>query len=296
MSTAREQAGVSVRLRIRYHKQKPGYSAFDPDGPPINTNKVQREISRLGLPYCRKDAIEVPRLGQVQCEWYFEKGSKTPQTMAYKLRPESNSVRPKEIDDWMQEFSIFGFTATCKERGCPPQLIVKHPEDPHFGGNLEMFPIIPGPKRFTKHPQEYPASTRAWGVKPNYDEYPKLGRYSLSSITKPSSNEHQRSPLSSIASTPPQLRSPATTLVDHESSSSLVPPSTSSTLVGDPSVDGSWPTLYTKDADCSPRYKREREEDDFVMRKHSLPSASKRSRWDVAPTGNLLERTSIHGE
>ncbi|KAF8830907.1 hypothetical protein HHX47_DHR1000216 [Lentinula edodes] len=291
MSTAKEQAGVSVRLRIRYHKQKPGYSAFDPDGPPINTNKVQREISRLGLPYCRKDAIEVPRLGQVQCEWYFEKGSKIPQTMAYKLRPESDSVRPKEIDDWMQEFSIFGFTATCKERGCPPQLIVKHPEDPHFGGNLEMFPIIPGPKRFTKHPQEYPASTRAWGVQPNYDEYPKLGRYSLSSITKPSSNEHQRSrSLSSIASTPPQSRSPATTLVDHESSSSLVPPPTSSTLVGDPSVDGSWPTLYTKDADCSPRYKREREEDDFVMRKHSLPSASKRSRWDVAPTGNLLER------
>lgn len=152
MSTAKEQAGVSVRLRIRYHKQKPGYSAFDPDGPPINTNKVQREISRLGLPYCRKDAIEVPRLGQVQCEWYFEKGSvrdlfiswiillknrqKIPQTMAYKLRPESDSVRPKEIDDWMQEFSMcvasklcrmwtirlsissFGFTATCKERGC----------------------------------------------------------------------------------------------------------------------------------------------------------------------------------
>ncbi|KAJ3854772.1 hypothetical protein EV368DRAFT_63012 [Lentinula lateritia] len=291
MSTAKEQAGLSVRLRIRYHKQKPGYSAFDPDGPPINTNKVQREISRLGLPYCRKDAIEVPRFGQVQCEWYFEKDSKIPQTMAYKLRPESDSVRPKEIDDWMQEFYIFGFTATCKERGCPPKLIVNHPEDPYFGGDLEMFPIIRGPKRFVKHPPEYPASTRPWGVKPTYDEYPKLGRYSLSSITQPFSNEHRRSrSLSSIASTPPHSRSPATTLVDHESSSSLVPPPTSSTLVGDSSVDGSWPTSYPKHANCSPQHKRGREEDDCVMRKHSLPSASKRSRWDVAPTGNLLER------
>ncbi|KAJ4478375.1 hypothetical protein J3R30DRAFT_3890734 [Lentinula aciculospora] len=291
MSTAKEQASVSVRLRIRYHKQHPNYSTFDPNGPPIPTYKVQREISKLRLPYCRNDAIEVPLLGHVQCEWYFEEFSKVPHSMALRLRPEQNSIRAQEIDDWMRKFCVFKITATYKQRGHSPQLIVKYPKDPSFSDDLDMYPIS-GSNKFIKNSKDYPTPTRVWGVKAiesNHQESPasNLGRCSLTAIDDTCSNEHEqsRSP-SSIASTRHHSRGPATTLVDHDSTNSLVPPPTSSTLVGDPSVDENWPK---PDAKSIPRRKRGRDVDDFVPREHSSSLVSKRSRWAVAPTGSLSE-------
>ncbi|KAJ3720718.1 hypothetical protein DFJ43DRAFT_719994 [Lentinula guzmanii] len=76
--------------------------------------------------------------------------------------------------------------------------------------------------------------------------------------------------------------------------SSLAPPSTSATLVGDSFLNESCSKADWMDVTNSPlQNKREREDDDSLMLNHPLSSASKRSRWDVRRSpkiGKSLER------
>ncbi|KAJ3745157.1 hypothetical protein DFH05DRAFT_1125650 [Lentinula detonsa] len=76
--------------------------------------------------------------------------------------------------------------------------------------------------------------------------------------------------------------------------SSLAPPSTSATLVGDSFLNESCSKTDWMDVTNSPlQNKREREDDDSLMLNHPLSSASKRSRWDVRRSpkiGKSLER------
>ncbi|KAJ3752050.1 hypothetical protein EV360DRAFT_89124 [Lentinula raphanica] len=310
LNSAKNTADVTVRLLIRYHRQKPDYASFRPQGPPINTGQVQKEISQLGLPYCRKDAIEVTRLGQIQIEWYFTSSSKGPQSMSRKLCAESNSSRAKEIEDWMHQYYIFRITVTCKEKGCPPRLIVKIPADPSYN-NLPVF---------RQHTPSTPTGDHGTYAENFDDQSPRLGRYSISDTTDYSISNRNKSPHSSSIASTPRSRSPATTAVDHEPMNHLVPPSTSTTFVEDSiprakspatvSVDNeqtdslvppSTSTTLVEDSTYSeagfkveqmrsvctpPRYKRERE-DDFSPRDRSRSSTIKRSRWDSSERSRI---------
>ncbi|KAE9402439.1 hypothetical protein BT96DRAFT_554955 [Gymnopus androsaceus JB14] len=196
--------------------------------------------------------------------------------MAQKLRPEPDSSRAKEIDAWIKEFHIFRLTVTYKEKGCQPKLILKFPTDTHFGSDLALFKVKEKPSFPFKRTsvssdsghQQYPASarvwelsdantsssaapTRAWGSKSteangSATEGTKLGRYSLSE----NNTDYSGKPTQSSSTLP---ISPATTVVNFDS---YTVPSTSATLVGDSSVNASWPTLKFKEEpeESSPRY------------------------------------------
>ncbi len=117
-----------IRLSIRYRSPKSqefSPALIDQLKTKGLSQQLQKEISKLGLPYCRNDAINIPWAGTVQCEWYLTTGSvsflryiypfaifsnfsvqKLVYTLMDKLRPEPGTEREKEITDWMAEFSV----------------------------------------------------------------------------------------------------------------------------------------------------------------------------------------------
>ncbi|KIK54415.1 hypothetical protein GYMLUDRAFT_249563 [Collybiopsis luxurians FD-317 M1] len=284
----KEDAEVCVRLLINYHRAKPNYDDFNPNGPPINTRNIQREISRLHLPYCRNDAIEVPKYGRVQCEWYFERGSRAPEDFANKLQPEPNTFHAKEIDAWFREFHVFRISVTCKERGCAPKMIVNYPENKfntlnqYHSFNSKNYSRDATSNPFTlkkSHANSdagYRAPTRVWGkltpASTSNDELldqVKLGGHSISQNID---DNRSRGRSSSIASSACSPRSSTTTVVDVDSA--VLPPN-SETVAGGSSASGSWKSPGS-------RVTVKREDDDTFLQNRSVSrSTSKRSRWDL---------------
>ncbi|KAF5390450.1 hypothetical protein D9757_005296 [Collybiopsis confluens] len=288
MPARKEDAEVCIRLLIRYHRHKPNYYDFQPDGPPINKSKVQQEISRLKLPYCRNDSIEVPNEGRVKCECELQWTLQTSFGQRQVVNEPEKSMGGSGISTCSHRITL-----TCKEKGNAPRLIMKYPDNGLEGDLIEYKPAI---KQEDDHEpftstllrkgfsepnigyKRYPAPTRVWGtptVTPS--GLMKIGEHSLSQDRAPNSNG-TRDRSSSFASCSHKMNN----VIDVDS---YVPPTSPMAVVKDAgNRQGSKVTVKREEVDdlsvlWSPHNKRTRwdEEGDPYVR------ASKRFRSRTPP-------------